>query len=111
MRAIQSLISKSEKTLTKLAVKTWQHTMMLDNLAALRSALTLIQAEGPVTTEAEPKEYQKQIDSMESMISTTERMLKKFKPASSQRTLLQNRLNALRMAVDAIQRRASERKT
>ncbi|HWQ51808.1 MAG TPA: hypothetical protein VN369_08425 [Terriglobales bacterium] len=38
---LTSLISKSEKARTKLAQGTWQHTMLSDNLKALRIVLPL----------------------------------------------------------------------
>ncbi len=40
---ISSLTSKSEKALTKLLHGTWQHTMLTQNVKALRIALPLLQ--------------------------------------------------------------------
>lgn len=45
LRPIASLISKSEKAQRKLEPGTWQHTMLRDNLKALRIAEALIKAE------------------------------------------------------------------
>jgi hypothetical protein len=41
-RQLASLMSKSEKALTKLAEGSWQHTMTLANIEATRIALALI---------------------------------------------------------------------
>ncbi len=40
---IASLISKSEKAQAKLAAGSWQHTMLQDNLRALRMATPLLE--------------------------------------------------------------------
>lgn len=45
LRPIASLISKSEKAQQKLVAGTWQHTMLRDNLKALRIASMLMNRE------------------------------------------------------------------
>jgi len=94
-RPIASLISKSEKAQRKLAPGTWQHTMLRDNLKALRIASALMNKD---TDDFTRDDLQGAIHALASMISKSEKARAKFSPGTSQRTLQRNRLQALRIA-------------
>lgn len=101
-RPIASLISKSEKAQQKVAPGTWQHTMLRDNLNALRIASVLIDSlidkqrvdAGSFTA----SELQGACGAIASMIGKTEKAQAMFAPGTSQHTLQYNRLKALRTA-------------
>jgi hypothetical protein len=98
LRAIASLISKSEKTQRKLTPGTWPHTMLRDNLNALRLASALM-SKGPRDADGfAPDDLRKARRGCAAMIGKSERALAKFPPGTSPHTLLRNRLKALRMA-------------
>lgn len=94
LRPIASLISKSEKAQQRVAPGTWQHTMLQNNLTALRLASALMSNEAAPTRD----EIQVALPAFASMISKTEQAQGKFAPGTSQHTLLHNRLHALRLA-------------
>jgi len=93
-----SLIGKSEKALQKLPPGTWQHTMLQNNLKALRIAFALLNkgtdgADG--FTQAELREARA---ALASMIGKTEKTQAGFSPGTSPHTLQRNRRKALRIA-------------
>ncbi len=98
LRPIVSLISKSEKAQAKLAPGTWQHTLMRDNLKALRIASGLMNKETSNTDNFTGDDLQEVLSTFASMISKTEKTQAKFSPGTSQHTLQRNRLKALRIA-------------
>jgi hypothetical protein len=98
LRPIASLISKSEKAQQKLASGTWQHTMLRDDLKALHIASALMNKETADTDSVTRDDLQEALRAFSSMISKTEKALAKFLLGTSQHTLLQNRLKALRIA-------------
>ncbi len=98
LRPIASLISKSEKAQQKLAPGTWQHTMLRDNIEALRVALTLMDGasggpDGPTSDDLEEA-----LHALGSLIERVESTQSKFSPGTSQHSLQRNRLKALRIA-------------
>jgi hypothetical protein len=95
---IVSLISKSEKAQRRLAPGTWQHTMLRDNLKALRQALDLINNETNNTNNFTRDDLREALHAFASMISKTEKALSGFSPGTSQHTLQRNRLKALHIA-------------
>lgn len=97
-RPIASLISKSEKAQGKLAPGTWQHTMLSDNLEALRIASALMNRETYEPHQFAQPELQAALRAFASMIGRTEKSQAKFSPGTSQHTLQRNRLKALRIA-------------
>jgi hypothetical protein len=100
LRPIASLIGKSEKAQQKLTPGTWQHTMLRDNLKALRIASALMSAG---TGDADPftrEDLHEALPALASMISRSEKAQAKFSPGTSQHTLQRNRLKALRVASD-----------
>ncbi|HML47547.1 MAG TPA: hypothetical protein PKE04_12455 [Clostridia bacterium] len=100
LRPIASLISKSEKAQQKLTPGTWQHTMLRDNLKALRVASALMGAGtgDPFTRE----ELLEALPALASMIGRSEKAQAMFSPGTSQHTLQRNRIRALRIASDLI---------
>jgi hypothetical protein len=97
-RPIASLISKSEKAQQKLAKGTWQHTMLGDNLKALRISSALLNNETNVPDDSTRDDLQEALRAVASMISRTEKSQATFAPGMSQHTLQRNRLKALRIA-------------
>ncbi len=102
LRPIASLISKSEKALQNLKSGTWQHAMLRDNLKALHCASALIHKGTRDMTDLTRDDLPEALEAITSMINKTEKAQTKFTPGTSQHTLLQNRLKALRIAVSLI---------
>jgi hypothetical protein len=98
LQPITSLISKSEKAQPKLAPGTWQHTMLRDNLKALRIASALMNNEIDDTESFTREDLQEALPAFASMISKAEKAQAKFTPGTSQHTLQANRLKAFRIA-------------
>ena len=98
LRPMVSLISKSEKAQKKLAPGSWQHTMLRDNLRALRLALGLMTGDAVGTARVAPDDIREALRALASMISKTKKAQATFKDGTSQHTLLRNRLKALRAA-------------
>ena len=97
-RPIASLISKSEKAQQKLVSGTWQHTMLRDNIKALRIAFALMNKETNVTDHFTRDELEEALHAFDAMMSRADKAQSKFSPGTSQHTLLRNRLKALRIA-------------
>jgi hypothetical protein len=95
-RPIASLLSKSEKAQQKVAPGTWQHSMLRDNIKALRLATALMNPEPSKPESFSPGDLQEALTSLASMISRTEKGV--FTPGTSQHSLQRNRLAALRLA-------------
>ena len=95
IRPIESLISKSEKAQQKLALGTWQHTMLRDNLKALHIASALLNKETDKTHSFARDDLKEALRTFASVISKTQKAQAKFSLGTSQHTLLQNRLKAL----------------
>ena len=97
---IASLISKSEKAQQKLAPGAWQHTMLQNNLRALRLASALMNPPpGPASgtlPRFDAAALEQALAALASMIARTEKP--RFAPGTPQHTLQRNRLKALRLA-------------
>lgn len=111
LRPIASLISKSEKVQQKLAPGTWQHRMLQDNLKALRFASALLTGPTIKTGGFAPDDIPEALRALAAMISKTKKIQIKFSPGTSQHTLLQNRLQALRVAVTWVKAARAPRRT
>ena len=98
LRPIHSLINKSEKAQQKLALGTWQHTMLRDNLKALRIASALLNKETDDTHSFTRDDLKEALAAFAPMINKTEKAQANFSFGTSQHTLLQNRLKALLMS-------------
>ena len=92
-RPLASLIGKSEKAQRKLAPGTWQHSMLRDNLKALRMASALMDPGAGDGDRAEKRELQEALRAFASMIGQA-----KFSPGTPHYALQRNRLKALRAA-------------
>ena len=95
IRPIKSLISKSEKAQQKLALGTWQHTMLRDNLKALHIASALLNKATDNTHSFARDDLKEALRAFALLISRTQKAQAKLSPGTSQHALLQNRLNAL----------------
>jgi len=103
LEPIRSLLRKSEKAQQKLAERTWQYAMMRDYVAALRiaeAALTKDVGEERPT----PEELQFAAIRLDYIIGRSETAKAKFKPGTPQYTLQENRIRALRTALDNLQK-------
>ena len=98
LRPIASLISKSEKAQQKLAPGTWQHTMLQANLKALHYASALMNEDIKNLDHFTRDDLRDALLAFASMVCRTEGTHAKFSPGTSQHTLQQNRLKALRIA-------------
>lgn len=98
LRPIDSLISKSEKAQQKLAEGTWQHKMLRDNLNALRIASAFLKKETDDAHSFTRDNLKEALGAFASMINKTEKAQAKFSLGTSQYTLQQNRLKALRVS-------------
>ena len=95
---IASLMGKLEKAQEKLTPGTWQYRMVQDNLSALRCALDLMRKETSGTNTFTQGDLQEALRALAVMISKTDSAKSQRSPGTSQHTLLQNRLKALRLA-------------
>lgn len=111
LRPIASLISKSEKAQRKLAPGTWQHSMMRDNVKALRIALALMSHVGDGLPDPTSSELQGSLTVLGAMIERVENTKTKFEPGTSQHSLQRNRLNALQVARCAVETELARRST
>ncbi|MGV8083629.1 MAG: hypothetical protein AB2L09_08385 [Coriobacteriia bacterium] len=102
LRPIASLLSKSEKAQQKLTPGTWQHTMLRDNVKALRIALTLMGEASGNPEESTSDDLKEALQALGSMIERVENAQSKFSPGTSQHSLQRNRLKALRIAQAAV---------
>jgi hypothetical protein len=98
LRPIASLIGKSRKSLRKLSVGTWQHTMLRDNLAALSVASALMNGEPNDRSRLGRDDFRKARVALASMIGRAEKGRSGFRPGTPQHSLQQNRIKALRIA-------------
>lgn len=108
---LQSLISKSEKALQKLAPGSWQHAMLHDHLAALYLGRDLIR-DGPQAAQVHALDaLHAALASLATMIGKSETAQARLTMGSAQHTLLKNRIAALEMARAHIQAAASRHAT
>lgn len=98
LRPLASLLSKSEKAQRKLAPGTWQHTMLQNNLHALRLAVALLGKTPGGTFRTAQADLQAALRAVASMIGRSENAQAKFHPGTAPHTLQRNRLQALRAA-------------
>ena len=102
LRPLASLIGKSEKAQRKLAPGTWQHSMLRDNLKALRLASALLDPAAGQAADFSRTDLEDALRAFAGMIDKTAKAQPKFPPGTSQHTLLRNRLKALRLALAAV---------
>ena len=95
---IVSLINKSEKAQKKLPPGTWQHTMLQNNIDALKIASALIAKNTGATNKLARRDLKEALDALTAMIDKEEKARSKFSRGTPQHTLQENRLKALRIA-------------
>jgi len=108
LRPIASLLSKSEKAQRKLTPGTWQHTMLGQNIKALRLAHALMSGGTPDAAQFTRQDLQEAVQAIRSMIGRAEKAQAKFSPGTPQHTLQRNRLRALHIAEELVARQAAE---
>jgi hypothetical protein len=108
---ITSLISKSAKAQRKLTPGTWQHTMLRENLKALRLAVALIKGGVRAKDDRARKDVRAALAALASMISRTRKARAGQSPGTPQHTLLTNRLKSLRLARTLVAARLGKRNT
>lgn len=99
---IASLLSKSEKSRQKVAPGTWQHSMLENNIRALRIVSPLINEAGGDSVELARDDLDSALRALDSMIERVAETEAKFAPGTSQYSLQRNRLKALRIARAAV---------
>lgn len=109
LRPLASLISKSEKAREKLVPGTWQHTMLSNNVKALRLAAWLMGEEDRDATSASSVDCDDALRAFGSMIDRVEHTRAAFSPGTSQHTLQRDRLKALRIAEAAVKAESARR--
>lgn len=97
-RPIASLLSKSEKAVEKVRAGTWQHTMLSENIAALRVGCALLDGNEERVAGVSADELERALTAFASMIDRTEGSKTRFAPGTPQHSLQRNRLAALRIA-------------
>lgn len=105
LAALQSLLGKSEKVITKLRQGTWQYTMLEANINALRIT---IQLAGNESADFTPDELDAARASIADLMDRTKKSQSKFSVGTSQHMLQTNRLSALQLAFALIERRKGE---
>jgi hypothetical protein len=95
---IASLLSKSAKAQQKLALGSWQHRLLRDNLRALHIASALMSKSDGDAVGFERDELKKALAALGSMNGRVEKAKAGFAPGTSQHTLQRNRLHAMRVA-------------
>ena len=110
LRPLASLLSKSEKALGKLLPGTWQHAMLERNVRALKLASGLMDAGDGGLGKVEPDAWTDASRALADMARRTEESRRKFLPGTSQHTLQNNRLKALRLALKAVREESGRRR-
>lgn len=111
IRAITSMINKSEKAQLKLEAGTWQHTMTVQALKANYISIGLLKREsetnpagGLLRTTYTEEELSKALDTVTSIIDRVEKIQPKFKEGTPQNTLAVRRIKALNISLSLIKR-------
>lgn len=97
-RPLASLLSKSEKAQQKFQPGSWQHTMLEENIAALRLAMSLLFPTGRKPKRHVASDLKQATKALATMISRSVKAQAKFAPGTAQHTLQKNRIKALRFA-------------
>ena len=105
VEAIASMISKAEKVLCR-SVRSPQHSLQRNRLAALKTALQLIHRELSATSEDVPTaaELQQARAAIASLISKSEKAQQKLTPGTWQHRMLEANLKALYIALHLLDR-------
>lgn len=111
IRAITSMINKSEKAQLRLKAGTWQHTMTVQALKANYIAIVLLNREletNPAGRSFKSKyteeELKNALEVVASVISRVEKVQPKFEAGTPQHTLAVRRIKALNISSAFIKR-------
>lgn len=111
IRAITSMINKSEKAQLKLEAGTWQHTMTVQALKANYISIALINREleinpsgGRFKNAYTEEELVNALNAVTTIISRVEKIQPKFKEGTPQNTLAVRRIKALNISLSLIKR-------
>jgi hypothetical protein len=111
LRAISSMISRTEKAKEKFAQGTSQHTLQKNRLKALNIASSLISkelAESNVMDYYTKEDLEKALSPIASLISKSEKAQEKLAQGTWQHTMLGNNLKALYIASPLLTKALSE---
>ena len=104
-RALESMLRKSEKTLTKLTADSWQFRLTAGHIHGLRTALALLAGDRPDGDMEQARE------SLADALNRVEKIEPSLAEGSPQKTLATRRIDALQMGLELIdcphQRRTS----
>ena len=101
LRAVASMILRTEKSKAKFAQGTPQYTLQRNRLAALHIASSLIAKElrkDSLTNDYTKEDLEKAVAPIASLVSKSEKAQKKLAPGTWQHTMLENNLKALNIA-------------
>lgn len=100
---LASLLHKSQKAKQKVVPGSWQFTMLQSNIAAIRIALSLLDTATPDAGTFTQTNLQEALRTFAALADKASQAQAKFAPGTSQHSLQQNRLRALRVATAQIQ--------
>ncbi len=106
IRSLQSAISKSEKALARISQKGASTTLLAGRLHALRVGLAMLES----TWHQEPHAFTlddiaRAREVLTGLLPSIEKIYTRSKAGSSQKTLLERRMKALQLAVEAMDER------
>lgn len=110
LKAIVSMIQRSEKAQQKFAPGTSQHTLQKNRIHALTVAKALIEQElsGSRVADFSKADLEQAVAPLASLISKTEKAWKKLKEGSWQHAMLEKNLQALYIASPLLSKMLSE---
>ena len=100
-RPLASLLSKSVKAQQNLSPGSWQHTMLAENIAALRLAMSLLFPADRKSKRHPANDLKEATTALTAMINRSVKAQAKFESGTSPHTLQRNRIKALRLAKQA----------
>lgn len=103
LAALQSLLGKSEKAITKLREGTWQQVMLEAYIKALRIAVNLA---GNENADFAPDELAAARAAFTGLMDRTKKSQSKFTVGTSRHTLQTNRLSALQLAIALVEKKS-----
>ena len=108
IKAILSMIDRSEKAQEKFAQGTSQYTLQKNRINALYIALSLIKNESrinDITNSFVNNDFEQALAPITSLISKSEKVQKKLSEDSWQYTMIGDNLKALKIALPLLKRR------
>ena len=103
VRALESLIRKSEKAMAKLGEGRWQHRMLRENVAAVRVGLSVASGGAVARERWSDEELEQARERLDRLVARVAEVEKRYAVGTSTHTLQRNRLRALRWAREAVE--------